>query len=321
MRNYIITGAAGFIGSNLAKRLIKDGHNVYIIDNLSTGIEENIPKEAIFYKADASNGEALSALEFPKRIDCIYHLAAQSSGEASFDDPIRDINSNYRATYYLLNLAKKLDCMRFIFSSSMSVYGSSLDGEQIFAENHSCVPTSYYGANKLASEYLIKIFSKYNNLNSTIFRLFSVYGQGQNMRNMKQGIVSIYMSYLMRNMPIQVKGSLDRFRDVIHINDVVEALVLSEECGETYNEIFNLGTGTKTTVKSLLEAILDAYNKADFKEWVFIEGNTPGDVKGCVASVEKLEKALHWKPSYDVPTGVQEMKEWIDSTKSFWTSR
>jgi UDP-glucose 4-epimerase len=319
MKTSIVTGGAGFIGSNLAKRLIEKGEKVIILDDLSTGFLKNIPDGAAFYQVDVSNLQELLHVRFPEKIDTIFHFAAQSSGEASFDDPSRDIDVNYRSTYNMLKFADIVKAERFIYSSSMSVYGEvDLEVAEQISENHDCNPSSYYGCNKLASEKLIGIYTRESNIKPTIFRFFNVYGPGQNMHNLKQGMVSIYMSFLMKDIPITVKGSLDRFRDFVYVDDVTDAVLKSVDSLDMYYGIYNLGTGMKTTVYELLMAILNAFGKDDFKKWVRVEGNTPGDIKGFVADMTKLKKVLNWSHSYDIKTGIHKMKSWIDETKEFW---
>ena len=313
----IVTGGAGFIGSHLARRLIERGDEIFVLDDLSTGFQRNVPKGAVFYQVDVGSINDLLALKFPDKIDTIYHLAGQSSGEASFDDPLRDIKSNYIATYNILKLAEMKYCRRFIFTSSMSVYGE-IDGFTPVNEMHECNPQSYYGCNKLASEKLINVFIEKTGIIPTIFRLFNVYGPGQNMNNLKQGMVSIYMSYLMKDVPILVKGSLDRFRDFIYVDDVVDGLISSEPCEKTFGEVFNIGTGQSTTVSEVLQTLLKIFQKDDFDRWIVVEGNTPGDLKGFTADISKLKAAIEWKPRYDIEQGIAEMKAWIDQTIDLW---
>lgn len=318
MKTYLITGGAGFIGSNLAKKLLNNGNKVLIIDNLFTGFERNIPERAIFYKIDLSNDKELDKININDHIDVIYHLAAQSSGEASFDDPLRDIDFNYKATYNILNFARKNNVQRFIFSSSMSVYGEVQDENIKASENFMCEPVSYYGCNKYASEKLIKIFANNYDLNYTIFRLFNVYGPGQNMFNLKQGMVSIYLSYLINEEPIVVKGSLNRFRDFVYIDDVLGAFIECENNSRSFGKILNLATGIKTDIRSLLVLLLKIFDKKPFENWIKISENTQGDVKGLVADISEVKNILKWNPTYDIEKGLTEMKIWLDETKSIW---
>jgi UDP-glucose 4-epimerase len=317
-KTYIVTGGAGFIGSNLAGRLIREGGTVYILDDLSAGFLRNVPEKAVFRQVDISRLENLLKLDLPDKVDAVYHMAAQSSGEASFDDPIHDIEVNYLATYNILKLAELKQCKRFVFASSMSVYGEVDSASSPIDEQYPCNPVSYYGCNKLASEKLIRVFLRGKDMKPTIFRFFNVYGPGQNMKNMKQGMASIYMSYLMKDVPVVVKGSLDRFRDFIYVDDLLDVLVKSESCTATHDEIFNVGAGTKTTVLELLRAMLKAFHKDDFSRWVIVQGSTPGDIKGFTADVSKLKAALGWAPRYDIGRGIKEMKSWIDKTLHFW---
>lgn len=318
MKTYIVTGGAGFIGSNLARRLIKDGNRVYIIDDLSTGFLRNAPPEAVFCKADISNFQQLQEIDLPDKIDCVFHLAAQSSGEASFENPARDIDINYKGTYNMLKLADKKNSQRFVYSSSMSAYGEADEMNPYINESHSCEPISYYGINKVASEKLIRLYARTSTIKPTIFRLFNVYGPGQNMLNMKQGMASIYMSYMMMNEPILVKGSLERFRDFIYIDDVVDVFCQSEGCLATFGRTFNLGTGLKTTVSKLLSTILKVYGKEDFEKWVICSGNTAGDVTGLIADNNELKNALNWNAKVNIVEGIYRMKNWIDETIEWW---
>lgn len=318
MKTYIVTGGAGFIGSALAKRLVELGNKVYVLDDLSTGFERNIPSGCAFYKVDVSDTEKISSLTFPPKVDGVFHLAAQSSGEASFDDPVRDIEVNYIATYNMLKMCDLVNCKRFIYASSMSVYGDMGPNHALISETYPCAPISYYGANKLASERLIGIFVKKTQIKETILRLFNVYGPGQNMFNMKQGMVSIYFSYLMNDAPIHVKGSLSRVRDFIFIDDVIDVFMDCEYNKNTYRQIFNVGTGINTTVEELLKILLKAHKKEDFNKWVYVQGNTAGDVGGFIADAGKLRKVLKWAPEYTLGEGVIRMKEWINKNEYIW---
>ncbi len=318
MKTHLITGGAGFIGSRLAWRLCAEGHKVYILDDLSTGFLRNLPQEAVFFPADISKPGFMTKVRIPEPLDTVFHFAAQSSGEASFDNPGRDVDVNYRATYHILRFADKMRAKRFLYASSMSVYGDVGGDVHAVAEDHPCEPASYYGCNKLASEKLIAVYARRSCLKPTIFRFFNVYGPGQNMTNMKQGMVSIYLSYLMKDMPIEVKGGLGRFRDFIFIEDLLDVVIKSENDPATWNQVYNVGTGKKTTVADLLKALLDTYDKDDFDHWVKAGRETPGDVQGFCADIAKVREALGWSPRYDLREGLEAMKKWLDQTKEWW---
>lgn len=317
MSNYLITGGAGFIGSSLAKRLLQEGHTVHVVDDFSTGFEWNIPQGAHVHRVDLCEADRLREIQSGV-IDAVFHFAAQSSGEASFDNPARDILVNYSSTYHMLRWAEEHGVPRFIFASSMSVYGEVADGETAVAENRPCEPASYYGCNKLASEKMIRIFARQSRLKATILRFFNVYGPGQNMNNLKQGMVSIYFSYLMKDEPVTVKGPLDRFRDFVYIDDLIDAVVRCIDHPEASNATFNVGTGRKTTVAELLEALLAAYSKTPWDRWVISSGHTKGDIKGCYADVSRIKKAIGWEPRIPLMEGISRMKKWVDETAERW---
>ncbi|MEI6155142.1 MAG: NAD-dependent epimerase/dehydratase family protein, partial [Deltaproteobacteria bacterium] len=152
----LVTGGAGFIGSWLSRKILNNGHQVVVADNLSTGRRENVPTEAEFIHLDLSDDRNLSKL--PQRIDLIYHLASQASGEVSYEDPVHDLRTNSLATLALLRWAKEHAVGKFIFTSTMGVYKDHLNSP---ADEASPVcPKSFYGVNKQASEGFIRIFSE-----------------------------------------------------------------------------------------------------------------------------------------------------------------
>ena len=305
MGTFLVTGGAGFIGSKLAKKLISLGHKVYIIDNLSTGYLENIPQEAEFLEASVYSEDILKLSE--TSFDAIYHIAGQSSGEISFEDPVYDLRTNAESTLLLLKLAKSCNCNRFIYASTMSVYGSQPD--EPITEKRFPKPTSFYGVGKLGSEHYLRIYKDYG-INSTCLRLFNVYGPGQNLENMKQGMVSIFLSYIMKIDPIHVKGSKDRFRDFIYIDDVVDAFIEAYNNNATFDKIYNVATGTKTTINDLIGQLLSAYgyNKSEYEH--YFQGSTPGDQFGIYADISLIQRETNWAPKYNLQQGLAEMVKW-----------
>jgi len=285
-KTYLITGGAGFIGSAIARQLIKKGNKVIVLDNFLTGIRKNIPAGAKFVYFNIADEKEYAKLKNFK-IDVVMHLAAQSSGEISFDNPVFDLDVNLRGTVLLLDWCLKKGVRRFIYASSMAVYGENK--RKPLKESGVLNPLSYYGINKLACEHYIKLYAK-RGIDFTNLRMFNVYGSGQNIENTRQGMASIYLYYILKNRPIIVKGSRNRFRDFIYIDDVVECWVKTVNNKKTYGKTYNLGTGRKTTVEELLQGLIKS---SGYKKYpVVFRGSTPGDIFGSYANIDLIKKDL-----------------------------
>lgn len=308
MGKYLVTGAAGFIGAAIVKKLLSQGHKVWTIDNLSTGYRKNIPEGVVFIEGacqDESSVKQLKVLSF----DAILHFAGQSSGEISFDDPVYDLRTNTESTLTLIKYGLETGCKRFIYASSMSIYGQVED--KPVSEEHVTKPLSFYGVGKLASENYMRIYQS-KGLQPTALRFFNVYGPGQNMRNLRQGMVSIFLAQLLKEDKITVKGPLDRFRDMIFINDIVDFTTGVIEDERTYGGVYNVGTGVRTSIEELLETMMKI--SGIYKE-IVIEQGTPGDQKGIYADMSLAESELAFKYKYNLDEGLSKMIEWAKSFK------
>ena len=195
MNTYLVTGAAGFIGSFVARALLEQGHQVVTIDNLSTGKREVVPEGCIFIEGDDFDEAVIKQLD-AYRFDAIIHIAGQSSGEISFEKPVYDLQTNAQSTLMLLNYARNTGCKDFIFASSMATYGDKED--PLVSEETLATPKSFYAVGKLASENYMRIYSQMFGIKCTALRFFNVFGAGQNMDNLKQGMASIYLALALR---------------------------------------------------------------------------------------------------------------------------
>lgn len=297
-KSVIVTGVAGFIGSKIAERLISEGLPVIGLDNLSTGKIKNIPKKVKFIKLDLSKKDQLKKI--PKNIKYIFHLAGQSSGEVSYYDPLGDIEKNTISTINLIKYGIKNKSKTIFFASSMSVYGATK--KKHFTENDICKPLSNYGNSKLISEHYLKIYSK--QLPYVNFRMFNVYGPGQDMANLKQGMLSIYLAQALKNKKVIVKGSLKRTRDFIYIDDVVDCWILAFK-KKIKNVSINLGSGKSNSVKYLLDIIINNLPGTYYK----VTKGTPGDQFNVSAKVSLLKRILGKNKFTSLKTGV---KKFID---------
>lgn len=302
---YLVTGAAGFIGAALAKRLVQEGNQVVTIDNLSTGYIENIPDGVIFIKGNTYDKEIIDKL-YDYKFDAIYHIAGQSGGVTCWDDPLYDMNSNITATLMLLDYAKKTDCKKFIYASSMSVYGDE-NPCPVREEDH-IKPKTFYAVGKNASEHYMRIYATEYGIKCTALRFNNTYGPGQNMENLRQGMVSIFIAQALNDHHIHVMGAKNRYRDFVYIDDTVEACIKAERGNEKerYNA-YTVATNRKTTCEQLIELI-----KANlpFEITVEYKGSTQGDQFGIFCSYEKIYNALGWEPKVCLEDGLKTMVKW-----------
>tara|TARA_B110000467_G_C18336488_1_gene498378 strand:+ start:4241 stop:5209 length:969 start_codon:yes stop_codon:yes gene_type:complete len=303
LKTYLVTGAAGFIGSAIAKKLIVIGHSVVTIDNLSTGIKSNIPNGVKLIEGDCQDEGVINQL-INYEFDAIFHIAGQSSGEISFDNPVYDLQTNAQSTLLLLKLALKINCTNFIFASTMSIYGDS--GDEPVIENANLKPKSFYGVGKIASEHYLNIYKEYG-INCTSLRLFNVYGPGQNLKNLRQGMVSIFISQAINSKEVLVKGSKTRYRDFVFIDDVVEAFIAANDKQITGFRTINISTGIKTTVEELIAIIK---TNLPFSFSVKYSGTTPGDQYGITGDSTLAQKELSWTSNTDLKIGIEKTCKW-----------
>ena len=304
----LVTGGAGFIGAYLVKRLIDLKHDVLSVDSMQTigGIPYIHPKSK-FIKGNILESKTLKKIKNWKP-EIIYHIAAQSGGESAYDDPKNDYLSNGYGTYLLCLLAQEIKIKKFIYTSSVAVYGSNLQ-KKIY-ENTKINPDSIYGVSKYVGEMFIRQILKKTKIQTLIFRVFNTYGPGEDLNFLKKGMVSIYSSYLWRNKPILVKGSLNRFRNYQYIDDIINILVLSLKNNSLKkNEIINLSTAKAVTVKNLLKIIFKINNKKNHK--IKETTGTPGDSFGYDASNKYLKSKFKNYKFISLEKGLRLYFKWI----------
>lgn len=306
----LLTGGAGFIGSHLARRLIQEGHHITIVDDLSTGKRQNVPSGAEFLPIDLSKTGFASHL--PKSpYDAVCHLAAQSSGDISEENPLYDMQTNAVSTLLLSRWCLEHDIPHFLYASSMAIYGNVPKEKLPATEETLCAPLSYYGVSKLTSENLLRILNS-RRFRTTSFRMFSVYGPGQNLENLKQGMVSIYLAYLLRKDPVPVTGSLDRFRDFIYIDDVIDAWHRALTHPATLSQVYNIGSGRSTTVRALLDLLLKTFHLPS-NHPIQERPGSGSDQFGLYADIQRAKKDLGWQPRTGLEEGLEKMVKWAQS--------
>ncbi len=295
----LITGAAGFIGSCLIKKIVNT-HKIIGIDDFSNGSKDNLIKHKnfTFLRGDCGDSNLLKKI---KNIKIIIHIAGQSSGEKSFEDPLNDFKRNTYTTHKLLDYAVKNNCKQFIYTSSMSVYGNQ--SKKKLSENTQTYPNSFYGLSKKASENSIIKF-KEKGINYTILRIFNVYGSEQKLKDSKHGMIRIYLTQIFKKKSLIIKGSGKRLRDFIHIDDLLKYFEIIINNKKFFNKTLNVATGKRTSVQSLVSLIK---KKINFKFKVKYQKGTKDDQFSAVADIKRIAKLSKFKPQISLNEGLNEI--------------
>lgn len=301
----IITGGLGFIGSNIASRFCHDGHRVSLIARMSRPNALAIPGADV-YKLDLLDDEAVESLDLSDA-DCMIHLAGPSSGMETYADPVKTIADGYRVTLNALRLAARVNVSRVLNASSVVVYGNA--AESPVAETAPSLPISHYGIGKFCNERLVEIFCRDHAMRFNQLRFFTVYGQGQDFARMSHGLVSIFLSMLMKGPKVTSKGSLRRFRDIVHVDDVVEACVRCA-ASDIEDGPLNVGSGEAIYLEDIIKVIADELGILNKLE-VEVAGSVPGDFHGVVADISRLKSELNFTPKYRPEQGLRSYTRWV----------
>ena len=281
-----------------------------VTTNLSTGSTKNIPDKVEFYKGDISCKEVLRKL-FNNKFDYVFHLASRLSAKNTHDDIDIDINTNIKGTYYLLEESLKTKVKKFIFTSSMAVYGSTPDKK--IREDFSTHPLSVYGITKIASEKYINSFID-QGLPATTLRLFNIYGPRSDINDRKRGMVSIFMSYVANGEPLLTIGPRDRYRDFTYIDNAVEAIYKAAVSENTLNKTYNLCTGVKTTILELQNTIIQEFGHSPKTYPIDEEDQSVNDrLFGIYGDCSRLRRDTGWKATTSLKEGIKKTVSWIKS--------
>jgi UDP-glucose 4-epimerase len=304
----LVTGGAGFIGSHLVDRLIQEGHQVVVVDNLSTGKKKNLNKDAKFYKLDILS-DRLERVFQKEKPEIVSHHAAQMDVRRSVSDPTFDAQSNIIGLLNLLECAVKNGARRIVFASS----GGACYGEQqVFpaTEEHPMHPLSPYGVSKLASEHYLYYYQAVCGLEYTALRYSNVYGPRQDPFG-EAGVVAIFAQKLLKGEQPIINGNGMQTRDYVFVEDVIEAnmAVIHGQINDT----FNVGTGKETSVNQLFRYLLDI-TAAKVKE---IHGpEKKGEQVRSSLDYQKIHKILEWEPRVSLQEGLAKTVEYFRQPQS-----
>ncbi len=302
-KKILITGAAGFIGSNLANRLFKEGYEVSGIDNLSYGLRENIPSSVDFYKIDIRNKKIYQLF---KGVDIVFHLAAKNCINDCQLDPVETADINVTGTVNVFEAAKKAKVRKVVYAESSALY----EGTDVFPTPEAEIkPGSVYSVSKLSSMYFAKAYRTFYDLQFTALRYFCVYGPVQDYRRTIPPVMSAFIIKLLKGERPIIYGTGNKKRDFIYIDDVNDFHMNCLNDLRTDNKTFNLGSGKNYSVLEIFELASGLLGKRI--EPIF-KPDLPGEAAVTLADITEAKK-LGWKPKTDIKTGLIKAIEYIKS--------
>ncbi len=294
MKKAIVTGGAGFIGSNLVDELINQNIQVSIIDDLSTGHKENLNPKATFYNVDISKADPLRLQTIMEEADIVFHLAALARVQPSIEDPIPFNEVNINGTLNILWAAHKAGVKRVVYSASSSAYGETniLPTSETAPTN----PLSPYGLQKYVGEQYCKMFSEVYGLDTVSLRYFNVYGEKMNFGGAYKKVIAVFIQQLQEGKKLTITNDGEQRRDFTYVGDVVNANILAATHPERLDgDVFNVGNGDNYSVNEV----------ADMFGGEKVYGEKRIEPFETLADNAKIDLDLDWQPKGDLPTWVK----------------
>jgi len=303
----LVTGGAGFIGSNLVDKLIEEDYEVVVVDNLTTGKKDNLNPKATFYHEDIRM-PILSQIFQKEQPDYVSHHAAQIDVRKSVEDPMNDLDINGIGFLNVMECSRKNNVKKVVsISSGGVVYG---EPEEIpIPETAKKNPLSPYGITKHLSELYMNYYRKIHNMNCVALRYSNVYGPRQDSKG-EAGVIDIFARAMLNNEQCKIFGDGEQLRDYIFISDVVNANIQTLKYG--MNEAFNIGTGNPTSVNQLFKTLKTQLNYLHDPQYLPAR---PGELRVNCLDISKAEHLLAWEPKVSLQEGIKKTVEWIIQNK------
>jgi UDP-glucose 4-epimerase len=299
----LVTGGAGFIGSNVADKFIEEGHDVAIVDNLSTGFRENINPEARLYEVDICDSKAIAEVFERERPEVVNHHAAQMDVRHSVEDPVFDATTNILGSLNLILASVKHEVRKFIYIST----GGAIYGEPKFlpvTENHPINPESQYGVSKHTVEHYLYLYQHQAGLAYTVLRYPNVYGPRQNPKG-EAGVIAIFIGKMLAGVTPTIFGDGEQIRDYVHVNDIVRANSLALVNGK--NDVYNIGSEVGTTVNQLYRLLS---NLLSFRSAAHYAAPRTGELQKIYLDAQKAKQHLGWNAEIPIEQGLGMTIKW-----------
>jgi UDP-glucose 4-epimerase len=295
--NFLVTGAAGFLGSALANRLAREGHQVRGLDDLSAGDPARLEPNVLFTRGDVANRPKLWTLL--QDVDCVYHLAARVSVPESIIYP-REYNTvNVGGTVSVMEAMRDVGVKRVVLISSGAVYGNQ--DIQPFTEQTPPEPASPYAVSKLSAEFYVRTIGALWGIETVVLRVFNAYGPGQPLPAAHPPVIPHFLRQTARGGTLVIHGNGSQSRDFVYLDDVVEAMVASATAPTINRLVMNIGSGTTTSIRTLAQYALEAVGVG--AEWMYLEDQDPGPSQ-MRADIQLARKKLGYQPRVSLQEGL-----------------
>jgi UDP-glucose 4-epimerase len=296
----LVTGGAGFIGTALTNRLIRDGHQVRVLDDLSAGDPSGLHPDALFTRGDVRDRPKLWTLL--QQADCVYHLAARVSTQESVLYPREYNDVNVGGTVCLAEAIRDAGVRRVVFASSATVYGSQ--PRQPVAETSWPNPTVPYAVSKLAAELYLFALGELNGIDTIVLRLFNAYGPGQRIPPAHAPVVAAFAKNVHTGASVVVHGDGSQTRDFVYIDDVIDALVSAGTASAVHGAIINIGSGDETSINGLLSTLGGVAKR---QPEVIYNPQASGGIARLVADLTRARQLLNYQPHVSLREGLHRL--------------
>lgn len=312
MAVYVVTGGAGFIGSNIVRRLVEQGAEVRVVDDLSTGRRDNLPRldEGVTFFEGSVCDDGLLHRAFAGA-DYVLHQAALASVQRSIENPVATNHANVDGTLTLLTVARDCAIKRVVYASSSSVYGDVPELPK--REDMTPMPKSPYAVSKLTGEHYCRTFNDVFGLETVSLRYFNVFGPRQDPHTEYAAVIPIFIRAITEGSPPQVFGDGEQSRDFTYVDDVVAANVLAAHAGGAAGAVLNVGCGERHTLNELLRLLQDLMGKTVEPEYC---DERPGDVKHSQADISRARETIGYEPRVSFREGLSRTVDWYQGKQA-----
>lgn len=305
----LVTGGAGFIGSHVAEELLRAGHDVIVLDDLSGGFEDNVPDGALFVRASITDHSAVHKVFLDNEISHVFHLAAYAAEGLSHFIKRFNYMNNVVGSVNLINEAVNNDVQCFAFTSSIAVYGSA---QLPMTEDMTPFPEDSYGIAKYAVERELSVTREIFGLNYVIFRPHNVYGERQNTGDKYRNVIGIFMNQLMQGKSLTVFGTGEQSRAFTYIGDIAPIIARSAFESRAYNQVFNIGADTPCSVNTLAEKVMDAMQMRGQITYL----KERNEVAHAYSDHTKVKEVFGFEPKFSLEEGLGRMANWAKEVGS-----